>query len=93
MSVEIIGPALGWGSNVRCRNCGTLSQHLAFECPHSYIRTLGVAPPGFDARGQREPAAWAGAELTAAPRLAWRAFATTHNLPPSLNANGVWPAF
>ena len=92
-AVDILGPALGWHiPKNACRICK--GAHCVFECPRQWARLLGTPMPGYDANGERDPAAWKHADLVPEARAAWAAFlAARPLLVPPRSANGRRPAF
>ena len=58
--------------------CSVQESHHPWECPLRYVTVLGTPPPGFLASGEKEPSAWAGADITPATAAAWKVFLGMH---------------
>jgi hypothetical protein len=64
--------------SLTCYECSAVRDHYGNECPLRFIRVRGEAPPGWqpgpNGGVQKDPAAWAGTELTSAARAKYRDF-------------------
>ena len=59
-----------------------------WECPLRFYSNFGRCP-GFLPDGSRDPAAWAGDDITAATKKGWSDFIAGHGLQSAISADGA----
>ena len=92
-SAGILGPARGnpkgMPQRVACDSCSYAETHGRHECPKRFFERFQFPMPGFSQANPqaKDPAAWAGADITPATAAAWRTFLEQH--PDIRKAGGM----